>query len=108
MTMQRHAGWLALAVWVAVAGPLRASAPVAVSPGHADRLALVDQRCPTFSWGAVEGASAYELVAYALPERPAAEVELTEENRVLAERVTGAATSWTPSGACFAPGGRYV
>ncbi len=109
MITQRSARWLAVTVaWVAVAGQALAAAPVAVSPGQLDRVALVESRCPTFSWGAVAGASAFELAAFALPEPLTGDVELSEENQVLAERVAGAATSWTPSGACFAAGGRYV
>ena len=80
-----------------------------VSPGALDRLASVEQRCPTFSWGAETGAAAYELIGYALPEDASQQVKLTAETEVMFARVAGSATSWTPSAdRCFAPGGQYV
>jgi hypothetical protein len=39
---------------------LAAKQPVAVSPGDAAKLALIENRCPTFSWGSVAGAKGYE------------------------------------------------
>ena len=85
------------------------TATEAVSPGEIDRLAAVEQRCPTFSWGMEGGADAYELIAYVLPEDVSQPVELTAETEALFARVAGSATSWTPSAEqCFAPGGGYV
>ena len=52
-----------------------ASATETVSPGALDRLAVVETRCPTFSWGADDGAAAYDLVAYVLPEDAALQLE---------------------------------
>ncbi len=81
-----------------------------VSPGAVDRMAQVNNACPTFSWDGEAGAVMNELVAYELP--PAAEaagVELSADAEVLYARVPGGASSWTPSAdQCFAPGGRYV
>ncbi len=108
MTTNRCASWLTLAAVLLGADPLLAMAPQTVSPGFGDRVALVDQRCPTFSWGAVPGASFYELVVYALPEGSPGELELTPQTQVLGERVTGAACSFTPSGASLVFDGRYV
>ncbi len=80
-----------------------------VSPGAIDRLAQVNNACPTFSWGAEGGVVAYDLVAYVLPDDASHQVELTAESEALYTRVSGGATSWTPSAdQCFAPGGRYV
>ena len=45
---------------------LAATVPVAVSPGSAESVTTIEARCPTFSWGAVEGAKGYELVVYRL------------------------------------------
>ena len=86
-----------------------ATAAETVSPGALDRLAGVESRCPTFSWGEDDSAAVYDLVAYLLPENTAQEVEFTAETEVLNTSVVGSATSWTPSAEqCFAPGGRYV
>ncbi len=85
------------------------SATEGVSPGATDRMALVNNACPTFSWGMTESAAAYDLVAYALPDEVSQQVELKADREVLFTRVAGSATSWTPSSEqCFAPGGRYV
>ena len=81
-----------------------------VSPGAVDRMAVVETRCPTFSWDGEAGAIMNEIVAYAIHENddPAAAV-LSAESEVLYSRVPGGATSWTPSAdQCFVPGGRYV
>ena len=40
--------------------------PVTVSPGEANSVSVILQSCPTFSWGAVEGAVSYEVVVYEL------------------------------------------
>ena len=81
-----------------------------VSPGAADRMAVVNNTCPTFSWEAGETAALYEIVAYAIHENDEpASSDLTAETEALYTRVPGGATSWTPSAAqCVAPGGRYV
>ena len=68
---------------------------------------MIDQRCSTFSWGAIEGARGYELVVYGLAE--GAEAGLQEAEPLLRERLPGGASSWTPSMArCLAPGQRYA
>ena len=88
---------------------LRVSATEGVSPGATDRMAQINNACPTFSWGKNGGAVAYDLVAYLLPEDASQSAELTAETEVLYSRVAGGATSWTPSAdRCSAPGGRYV
>ena len=84
-----------------------------VSPGAGDRLAVIRDNCPTFSWGEVDDAASYEVVAYRLPKNEdsigSAQVELSKENEVLYTRVAGAATAWTPSlERCFLSGGSYV
>lgn len=79
------------------------SEPVAVSPGHPSRLVLIGDVCPTFSWGEVEEAKSHELVVYRVGE----EGEVAQA--VFHQRVTGAATSWTPSlDRCLERGGRYA
>lgn len=85
------------------------SATQGVSPGATDRLAQVNNACPTFSWGLDGDAITYDLISYLLPEDASQQGELTSDTEVLFTRVSGSATSWTPStNQCFAPGGRYV
>lgn len=79
-----------------------AEAPVAVSPGDAAEIALVEDRCPTFSWGEMEGATSYELVAY----RVGDEGEATQP--MLQRSFPGSVSSWTPAlDQCLERGGRY-
>ena len=47
--------------------------------------ALIEGRCPTFSWGAVSGAKSYELVVYLLGE------ENEEAKPVLRQSIAGPA-----------------
>jgi hypothetical protein len=80
-----------------------AKAPVAVSPGNDARLAQIADACPTFSWGATEGARRYQLVIYRLGG------EGEEANPVLQESFPGSASSWTPSlDRCLQRGGHYA
>lgn len=78
--------------------------PVTVSPGSPEGMPSISQRCPTFNWGSVTGATSYELVVYAVDRQD------TEEATSPAVRVVlpGSASGWTPAeGDCLAPGGRY-
>jgi len=77
--------------------------PVVVSPGNSLAPVLIDSRCPTFSWGAVAGAQAFELVVYRVGEEP------RDAEPVLQQRLPGSASSWTPALArCLESGGRYA
>ena len=79
-----------------------AEAPVAVSPGSPTG-SLIGDECPTFSWGAVDGAKFYELVVYRV------EADMEEARPVLSERIAGSALSWTPSlDRCLERGGQYA
>ncbi len=81
-----------------------------VSPGAADRLAVIESRCPTFSWEVTPGAERFELVVYRLDaDAPTlASIELTSDNEVLYTSISGRAMAWTPEAAdCFAPGDSY-
>jgi hypothetical protein len=96
----------------AMAGPTTAATADSVSPGAVDRVAVVDQRCPTFSWVA-PGASWSELVAYALPEylddTALIGARLEDAEEALYTTVPGGASTWTPSTEqCLSPGRRYV
>jgi hypothetical protein len=87
-----------LAATAAIAG-LR---PQAASPGDPSKVVLIGDTCPTFSWGAVKGVTAYELVVYALEGGDEAEP-------LLRQSISGAALSWTPSlDHCLERGGRYA
>jgi hypothetical protein len=102
-------GALALLV---LAGALSASAlpagaagiPQPVSPGGRSAGALVEARCPTFSWAGVEGAAGYELAVFRVAPTPEAEPVLVTRTS-LPERVQ----TWTPAmGQCLERGERYA
>jgi hypothetical protein len=78
-------------------------APVAVSPGDASKVTLVEGRCPTFSWGEVAGAKLFELVVYRVGENG----ETTRQ--VQRRSFPGSVESWTPSlESCLDRGVRYA
>lgn len=99
---------------IALAVPLAsASSPVGVSPGAPDRVAQVEGRCPTFTWGAVPGAVGYELVVYRLPDesrsRSDGALELSASDEVLFAALPAGANAWQPELADgLDPGGSYV
>lgn len=87
--------------------------PIGVSPGAADRLSVVEGRCPAFSWVGVEAAVSYELVVYGLWDRPdeqgAAIVDLDRSSERVYSVVPGGASSWTPSlDQCLVAGDHHV
>ncbi len=101
-TRGSRGGWLA-AAWVlsVLTGPQARAAVVAVSPGERGREVEAASACPTYSWSAAAGATAYELAVF--------RIEGAEEPELLfTRRVEGSATSWSPSRAeCLAAGGSY-
>lgn len=79
--------------------------PVTVAPGSESGDA-VEAACPTFHWGTVAGARAYELAVYRV-EESAEEAGMAEP--VLRERLPGSVGGWTPSlERCLEPGARYA
>ncbi len=93
--------------------PALAQTPEGVSPGAVDRIDGVEGRCPTFIWGGVPEAQAYELVVYRLPAEPQgsneAEIDVSRSDEVLYAKVPGGATAWQPKLADgLDPGGSYV
>jgi hypothetical protein len=100
--MRPSAWFAALFVLLAANAESATRTPVAVSPGSASGVALVEARCPTFSWGQVERARAYDLVVYRIGEdgevaRPA-----------LRQNLPGSLGSWTPAlDRCLDRGQRY-
>lgn len=81
-------------------------APEAVSPAAEAGEALVEARCPAFSWAGVEGANGYELVVLAVSDGE----EIASTPQVVSRiRLAHGARSWTPSlGSCLERGGRYA
>jgi len=74
-----------------------------VSPGSPSDAALVEARCPAFSWAEVAGARSYELVVYQIDE------DGEEPGPVLRQSFAGSVSSWTPSlDRCLERGGRYA
>ena len=81
-----------------------AGIPQPVSPGARSAGALVEARCPTFSWAGVEGAAGYELAVFRVAAAPEAEPVLVTRTS-LPERVQ----TWTPAlGQCLERGERYA
>ncbi len=95
-----------LAAGAATGSPLLgATRPVPVSPGESHRAARTATTCPTFSWGSVSKARAYELAVFAIGPGEAVE---PEDAPALRQRVVAAASSWTvPLERCLEPG-RYA
>lgn len=84
--------------------------PVAVSPGGAAG-AVIQTRCPTFSWSAAEAAEGYELVLYRVEDDAAGAAEEAGEADVPVARIRlpAGSTTWTPSlEGCLDPGGSYA
>ena len=84
-----------------------------VSPGAADRLAVIEGRCPTFIWDPVPGAAFHELIGYRLSEifdlTDPSEIDLSKADQVLYAKVAGSAPAWEPELAeCLIPGSSYV
>ena len=103
--MRPHAHIPTLLTMVAVLAPAARAAepPLAVSPGEPSRIARVEARCPTFHWGAVPGATAYELGVYRV------HADRDEPTMELTRRLPGSVSGWTPSlGACLERGARYA
>ncbi len=109
MKITRHIT-LAITVMMMTLTAATTFAAEGVSPGALDHSAIVENRCPTFSWQASPDTVLYELVAYRWPDNEElSESKLGPEDEVLYARVPSGASSWTPSSdQCFAPGGDYV
>jgi hypothetical protein len=74
--------------------------PVAISPGMAGGVGVVENRCPTFSWSGVSWAQNYRVVVFGVEDVSAkieGEVALTAARPLLSEDIAGGGLSWTPS-----------
>jgi hypothetical protein len=96
-------------------GALPAQAPVGVSPGSSGSFSSTTERCPTFSWGAVDGAAGFEVLVFDMGNYAfdaAAISSLTprlSDTPALRMEIPGSATSWTPAREyCLSPSGRYA
>lgn len=102
MNRERVSVFTLLLMLIAGVG-LAVEQPVAVSPGNASKISLSEDRCPTFSWGIVEGAKSYDLIVYRLGD------ERDQAEPVLQQGFVGSVNGWTPSlDRCLERGGRYA
>ncbi len=72
--------------------------PVAVSPGNSHGVALVESRCPTFSWSGVPWAKKYRLAVFLVEGGARAlvgEMKLAT-SPVLSQETAAGGSSWTP------------
>jgi hypothetical protein len=91
-------GLLSLAVLI-MWGNAQEIVPVTVSPGSESGVAVVTQRCPTFSWSSIQWALGYRVAVF---EATTAEVTGYEAmaavaSPILTKEIQGQALSWTPS-----------
>jgi hypothetical protein len=89
----------------AIGGSLVTASPaVARPPELVSPLGLSAERCPTFSWSEVSGATGYELVVYPLSGEGS-----VGDQPLVSVRLPGGVGSWTPPvESCVAAGGRYA
>jgi hypothetical protein len=93
-------------VWIAGVAPVGAAGGVAVpvSPGAREDGAVVEARCPTFSWGGVADARGYELAVFRVSEGDGEDPTLVSRASLPAD-----ARSFTPPlDRCLERGGRYA
>jgi len=91
-------GLMFLAALVSV-GTGQVIGPKVISPGSESGVAVVERRCPTFSWSAVSWAAGYRVAVF---EAVSSEVRSYEEMAVavtpiLIKEIAEQALSWTPS-----------
>jgi hypothetical protein len=104
-------GLTLLVVMVLFQGVACGESAVPVSPGDATVTAVVGQNCPTFSWSAADGATAYHIEVYEqLTEGPVSHEQVAAMvTPVLSRKIPAPALSWTTSSVeCLSRGLRYV
>ena len=106
-------GLFCLVIGAMTSGLWAAENPEAVSPGSDLRASVVDEVCPTFSWAQVPGASAYQIAVFEMSERYEGlsyyKNQAAFSQPVLTKKISGSASSWTPSlEQALQNGGRYV
>lgn len=77
------------------------AAPQPVSPSAVEDTARIAETCPTFSWGAVDGAQRYELAIYDALWNPSTDAQAQQQSAepLRAIAIDAPATAWTASGA---------
>ena len=82
-----------------------------VSPGTPEVGALIGDPCPSFSWGAVEGAQRYELAIFDAQwdASPTYDEQQRQGAQLRQIAISAPALSWTPAGGdCLDAGGTYL
>jgi hypothetical protein len=97
----RRKGWwgfVFLVVFIASANA-QDIAPMAVSPGSESGVAVVERRCPAFSWSSVPWAVGYRVAVFEVTtaEVTGYEAMAAAATPVLTKEIQGQALSWTPS-----------
>jgi hypothetical protein len=91
-----------LAPSLVVAAPAPAASPQPVSPGEPGEVAVVTDRCPSFSWTVPDPSAVAEIAVYAAVDG------VVEDRPVISQRLPAGASSWTPpEGRCLVPGETY-
>lgn len=88
-----------------------AEAAIPVSPGDWQTGAPLADTCPSFSWGAVDGAQRYELAIFDAQwqDSPAYDDQLSFGAQLRQIEIAAPALSWTAAGAdCLEAGGTYL
>ena len=86
-------------------------AAIPVSPGDSQAGALIGNPCPSFSWGAVEGAQRYELAIFDAQwdDSPGYAEQARQGIALRRIEIDAPALSWTPAGSeCLDEGGSYL
>ena len=84
---------------------------IPVSPGTQEAGALIGDPCPSFSWGAVDGAQRYELAIFDAQwqDSPAYDDQQVQGAQLRQIEIAAPALSWTPAGSdCLDEGGSYL
>ncbi len=84
---------------------------IPVSPGTQEVGALIGDPCPSFSWGAVDGAQRYELAIFDAQwqDSPAYDEQQRQGAPLRQIEIAAPALSWTPAGRdCLDEGGSYL
>ena len=95
----------------ALAGDDDPSTAIPVSPGTQEAGALIGDPCPSFSWGAVDGAQRYELAIFDAQwqDSPAYDDQRSQGLALRQIEISAPALSWTPAGSdCLDEGGSYL
>lgn len=99
------AAWFVAIPTVVAASGGASEAAFAASPGESARFARIEARCPTFSWGAIDGSAGYEIELFAVGPDPAHDQDRVRP--LTRRRLPAGVTTWTGSGELCPTAGRY-